>query len=66
MVCVITGYPRNPQTESLLKFLEVPYLLDDMFDSAGPSGSSVPFSDSGKTIYLMLWFICCSITSENK
>ncbi|XP_038886564.1 lariat debranching enzyme isoform X1 [Benincasa hispida] len=43
----LAGYPRNPQTESLLKFLELPYLLDDMLESDGPSGSSVPLSDSG-------------------
>ncbi|KAF5456849.1 hypothetical protein F2P56_026283 [Juglans regia] len=25
-----SGYPRNPQTESFLQFLELPYLLDNM------------------------------------
>ncbi|KGN63007.1 lariat debranching enzyme isoform X1 [Cucumis sativus] len=43
----LAGYPRNPQTESLLKFLELPYLLDDMTKSDGPSGSSIPSSVSG-------------------
>ncbi|XP_023002367.1 lariat debranching enzyme isoform X2 [Cucurbita maxima] len=45
----LAGCNRNPQTESLLKFLELPYLLDDISES-GPSGSSIPFSDSGSFV----------------
>ncbi|PON94587.1 Calcineurin-like phosphoesterase [Trema orientale] len=33
------GYGRNPQTESLLRFLELPYLLDNKSESLGVSKS---------------------------
>lgn len=36
-----TGYIRNPQTESLLQFLELPYLLDNTLDSRELTPSSI-------------------------
>ncbi|XP_050366856.1 lariat debranching enzyme isoform X2 [Argentina anserina] len=38
------GYTRNPQTESLLQFLELPYLLDDMSESSEAFRSPFPLS----------------------
>ncbi|KAM5578731.1 lariat debranching enzyme [Rosa sericea] len=38
--------PRNPQTESLLQFLELPYLLDNMSESSDAARNSFPSSNS--------------------
>ncbi|KAL6134304.1 hypothetical protein ACLB2K_066536 [Fragaria x ananassa] len=43
------GCIRNPQTESLLQFLEFPYLLDNMSESLDAARSSVP---STKEIFI--------------
>ncbi|EXC18769.1 Lariat debranching enzyme [Morus notabilis] len=37
----VSRYTRNPQTESLLQFLELPYLLDNMTESSEVSNSPV-------------------------
>lgn len=34
-----SGYHRNPQTELLLQFLELPYLLDNTLESRDPTHS---------------------------
>ncbi|KAK9947238.1 hypothetical protein M0R45_012670 [Rubus argutus] len=41
----LPGYTRNSQTDSLLQFLELPYLLDNMSESSEVSRSLFPSSD---------------------
>ncbi|KAL6213030.1 hypothetical protein ACLB2K_018245 [Fragaria x ananassa] len=41
----LPGYTRNPQTESLLQFMELPYLLDDTSESSEVFKSPFPSSD---------------------
>ncbi|GMN45579.1 hypothetical protein TIFTF001_014777 [Ficus carica] len=41
------GYTRNPQTESLLQFLGLPYLLDNMSESSEVSNSPVSSTHRG-------------------
>lgn len=41
------GYPRNPQTESFLQFLELPYILDNMSEAKDLSYSPASLLQSG-------------------
>lgn len=47
------GHCRNPQTESLLQFLELPYLLDDIIESGTPiqSPMSLDWTDRSATAF---------------
>ncbi|KAG2700391.1 hypothetical protein I3760_07G228200 [Carya illinoinensis] len=42
-----SGYPRNPQTESFLQFLELPYILDNMSEAKDLSYSPASLLQSG-------------------
>ncbi|XP_068656288.1 lariat debranching enzyme isoform X2 [Aristolochia californica] len=42
------GHCRNPQTESFLQLLELPYLLDGTVDAQGPIKSPTPLNSAGK------------------
>ncbi|XP_058002118.1 lariat debranching enzyme isoform X1 [Hevea brasiliensis] len=46
-------YPRNPQTESLLQLLELPYLLDSVSESRVPTHGPTPLIQGG--IDLLYW-----------
>ena len=51
-VSLFTGNTRNPQTESFLQFLELPYLLDNLFESSAVVESPVSLFHGGKNLFL--------------
>lgn len=44
-------YTRNPQTESLLQFLELPYLLDNTSESSQVPRSPLPLIRTGNNFF---------------
>ncbi|KAK7828853.1 hypothetical protein CFP56_029882 [Quercus suber] len=47
LLLLLYGYPRNPQTESYLQLLELPYLLDSMPEPKDVSYSPAAFIQRG-------------------
>ncbi|GAB2212131.1 hypothetical protein Droror1_Dr00025478, partial [Drosera rotundifolia] len=52
-VSILTVHYRNPQTESLLTLLDLPYLLDDRKDSRASNVSPLPPISSGTSADIM-------------